>query len=118
MGVTHINYKIAECDICGATKQFDPAWSMPGDWNNITDYRGMIRYKCVCPECSERIRDYIEEFKSLPSAQPEIIRCKDCKYCDRGIDEDGNPFLKCLGWVYGGTQEEDFCSHAERRTDD
>lgn len=54
---------------------------------------------------------------SLPSTQPEIIRCKDCKYCDRGIDEDGNPFLKCLGWVYGGTQEEDFCSHAERRTD-
>ena len=47
----------------------------------------------------------------------EIVRCKDCKYCDRGIDEDGNPFLKCLGWVYGGTQEEDFCSHAERRTD-
>lgn len=49
--------------------------------------------------------------------QPEIIRCKDCKYCDRGIDEDGNSFLKCLGWVYGGTQGEDFCSHAERRTD-
>lgn len=52
----------------------------------------------------------------MSSAQPEIIRCKDCKYGDRGIDEDGNPFLKCLGWVYGGTQEEDFCSHAERRT--
>lgn len=52
----------------------------------------------------------------LPSAQTEIIRCKDCKYCDRGIDEDGNPFLKCLGRVYGGTQEEDFCSHAERKT--
>lgn len=54
----------------------------------------------------------------LPSAQPEIIHCRDCRYCDRGIDEDGNPFLKCLGWVYGGTQEEDFCSHAERRTDE
>lgn len=48
----------------------------------------------------------------------DFIMCKECKYCDRGIDEDGNPFLKCLGWVYGGTQEEDFCSHAERRTDD
>lgn len=52
---------------------------------------------------------------SLSSVQPEIIRCKDCKYCDSGIDEDGKPFLKCLGWVYGGTQEDDFCSHAERR---
>ena len=54
-------------------------------------------------------------FEHLPSTKPEIVRCKNCKYCDRGIDEDGNPFLKCLGWVYGGTQEEDFCSHAERR---
>ena len=55
--------------------------------------------------------------EEVPSAQPEIIRCKDCKYCDRGIDEDGVSFLKCLGWVYGGTHEDDFCSHAERRTD-
>ncbi len=57
----------------------------------------------------------------LPSVQPDIIRitrCKDCKYCDGGIDEDGNSFMKCLGWVYGGTQEEDFCSHAERKTDE
>lgn len=55
--------------------------------------------------------------KTIISKLSEIIRCKDCKYCDKGIDEDGNPFLKCLGRVYGGTQEEDFCSHAERRTD-
>ena len=61
------------------------------------------------------IQDTLE---NLPAVQLEIIRCKDCKYCDRGIDEDGNPFLKCLGWVYGGTQGEDFCSHAERRTDE
>ena len=59
----------------------------------------------------------VDALKTMPSAE-QIVRCKDCKYCDRGIDEDGNPFLKCLGWVYGGTQEEDFCSHAERRTDD
>ena len=64
------------------------------------------------------VRKSIENIERLPSAQPEIIRCKDCKYCDRGIDENGNPFLKCLGWSYGGTQDEDFCSHAERRTDD
>ena len=62
------------------------------------------------------INCFIEDILTkLPSAQSEIIRCKDCKYCDRGIDEDGNPFLKCLGWAYGGTQEDDFCSHAERR---
>lgn len=66
-----------------------------------------------------KITKFPEEQLSVEHiVQPEIIRCKDCKYGDRGIDEDGNPFLKCLGWVYGGTQEEDFCSHAERRTDE
>ena len=51
--------------------------------------------------------------EKLPSVQPEIIRCKDCKYCDTGIDEDGNYFLKCLGWGYGFTKENDYCSHGE-----
>jgi hypothetical protein len=56
------------------------------------------------------------ELLPLPSVQPEIIRCKDCKYKDDGIDEDGIPFLKCLhGRSYGGTRINDFCSWAERR---
>lgn len=68
---------------------------------------------------NDAIRGAINAVKHhTKSAQPEIIRCKDCKYCDRGIDEDGIPFLKCLGWSYGGTHEDDFCSHAERRTDE
>lgn len=57
--------------------------------------------------------------EALPSAQPEIIHCGDCRYKDDGIDEDGIPFLKCLnGRSYGGTRINDFCSWAERRTDD
>ena len=47
----------------------------------------------------------------------EVVRCKDCKYCDTGIDEEGNHFLKCLGWIYGGTKEDDYCSHGERRSE-
>lgn len=43
----------------------------------------------------------------LPSAEPEIIRCKDCKYYD------GRP---CGNVDYYNT-ESDFCSRAERRTD-
>lgn len=61
----------------------------------------------------KRIENYI---KQLPSVQPEIIYCGDCKYKDDGIDEDGIPFLKCLhGRSYGGTRINDFCSWAERR---
>lgn len=48
----------------------------------------------------------------IPSAQPEIIRCKDCKYRD--------VFGYCvygtrLAWV---TESNDFCSKAERRGDE
>lgn len=45
-----------------------------------------------------------------------IIYCKDCKYCEAGLDEKGTQFYKCLaGHSYGGTTPMDFCSHAESR---
>ena len=58
--------------------------------------------------------DCIEALEILPSAQPEIIRCKDCKYMiDTGDD------LMCdnaKGWVVATTS--DFgCVLAERRTE-
>lgn len=66
----------------------------------------------------ETMVDDMRIINDLPSAQPEIIHCGDCKYKDDGIDEDGIPFLKCLnGRSYGGTRINDFCSWAERRTD-
>lgn len=55
----------------------------------------------------------------MPSAQPEIIRCKDCKHYDGRRDV-------CHNMVWGDgwanyppptVYEDDFCSHAERRTD-
>ena len=61
----------------------------------------------------------LDMLKGLPPAQPEIIYCGDCRYKDDGIDEDGIPFLKCLnGRSYGGTRINDFCSWAERRTNE
>ena len=51
-----------------------------------------------------------EAIQQLPSAQPEIIRCKDCKHylCPHGC-----------GHIDGmvTSREDGFCSHAERRTD-
>lgn len=46
----------------------------------------------------------------LPSAQPEIIRCKDCKYW-------GEKWL-CGKWDYYISNEDFYCGCAERRTDD
>ena len=48
--------------------------------------------------------------ESLPSAQPEIIRCKDCRHRGR---------LECpFGiTVFDAPKDDEFCSHAERRTE-
>jgi len=47
--------------------------------------------------------------QNLPSAQPEIIRCKDCKYY--------NPIGVCIE-MSSAVCEDSFCCWAERRTDE
>ena len=74
----------------------------------------------------------IIELKRMPSAQPEIIRCKDCKHWRQQTNYQGSPlsFGFCESddmWrsLYGETYEvahidtdDDFyCGYAERRTD-
>lgn len=64
------------------------------------------------------------EFEKIPSAQPEIIRCKDCKhfhydmpYIIQGIPVLGHEV--CDAWGDGcKTDENGYCFLAERRTDD
>ena len=68
----------------------------------------------------DAIKHVISGIKKLPSAQPEIIRCKDCKHyvlralfgqsqgmCERLCKYD-NSFSML-------TEDDDFCSYAERR---
>ena len=64
--------------------------------------------------------EYVIE--KLPSAQPEIIHCADCKwfqcnmrpdgYLPKGVEE-----YECRHWC-GWCDPVDFCSYAERRTDE
>ena len=55
--------------------------------------------------------DAVEAIKALPSAQPEIIHCKDCKY-NPNPPECGN--AACV-LFYGMTDQMGFCHHGERR---
>ena len=66
---------------------------------------------------SEEIERLVREIKdapvmALPSAEPEIIRCRDCKF----TDEDG-PIADGRYWCIIHESFMYFCSDAERRTD-
>ena len=58
------------------------------------------------------INKVIGKIKALPSAQPEIIRCKDCNWFGKAgcaieiVDDSDKP------------TEDDYCSFAERRPDE
>lgn len=59
----------------------------------------------------------LEGLNNMPSAQPEIIFCKDCNY-NYGLAHGGefNPEdIVCTYFDTDGMQCYDFCSYAERR---
>lgn len=56
----------------------------------------------------------IYELQQLPSAQPEIIRCKDCKYSDENWRRVSVRWLPCMDMRTGSNW---FCGSAERRTE-
>ena len=53
------------------------------------------------------VEEAVRRIEQLPSAQPEIIRCKDCKYYKYGI---------CMK-IGANKSFYGFCSWAERRED-
>ena len=56
--------------------------------------------------------EYGAMLEALPSAQPEIIRCKDCREFRRWIDTD----ITFCDLTESERDALDFCSRAERRT--
>lgn len=57
-----------------------------------------------------------EELEQLPPAQPQIIRCKDCKNWDTTWTNDFSPNYHYCPMVDGSHKEDWFCADAERRT--
>ena len=74
----------------------------------------------TCSKADEDIRNLLDELEDLPSVQPEIIRCKDCKWYElpsHKITEN------CVRWMKNNgillpIKPNDYCSYAERRTDE
>lgn len=75
----------------------------------LKNYR-MVQLVELTDECIERIADAV--VKKMLAAEPEIIRCKDCKWFGE---------IGCAISVVDDTDkpnENDYCSFAERRTDE
>lgn len=65
----------------------------------------------------EKYKPYIEiekALKQLPSAQPDIIRCKDCKWSDWYYSDDGNIYYYCMETGATGRTADDYCSYTEK----
>ena len=78
----------------------------------------------ICPD--------VEVFRLIPSAQPKIIHCKDCKHWRQNTNYQGVPlsfgfcesddmWLSLYGETYDvshiDTDDDFYCGYAERRTD-
>ena len=66
----------------------------------------------VCQD--NRAISFITAIKEVPSAQPEIVRCKDCKWGDWYTSVDGKRYCYCMETGASGRTADDFCSYAER----
>lgn len=57
------------------------------------------------------VRTVTRVLKELPSAQPEIIRCKDC-----AIRYDSCPMVvRSVAYIRFFTEDDDFCSRGKRK---
>jgi len=69
------------------------------------------------PTCQD---DLCKDALQLIKEQPEIIRCKDCKYIERlpWLDDEAFKAMVCRKHNYTGMRKEDFfCADGERKED-
>lgn len=99
-----------EVDRCGCTDRKmiyldDAIDAIKALWNDAPS----AQHVSAMFDCEDAIR-------ALPPAQPEIIYCKECKYCEHWYADKGRCFL----WHEDGIDvfEDGFCNYAERRTDE
>lgn len=59
----------------------------------------------------EDAQDYDEMFIGVIRRQPELVRCKDCKFYRQEIDMCDEPYSTAHNVVH----EDDYCSRAERK---
>lgn len=76
-----------------------------------TDCREYDSEKHCCPRWNRVVRQTLSE-------QPEIIRCKNCRFQDKGRNESESWNL-CgyRPWLHVPTEDAHYCGYAKRRTE-
>ena len=68
---------------------------------------------------AEAVKGYVrlvkDRLERLPSAQPEIVRCKDCKYRDENWRRVSVRWLPCMDVRTGSNW---YCGSAEKKDDE
>ena len=100
--------------VCGLCEYDGAYMGQSGDWCN--ECPGFDKDDCfkLSDECRKRWLESVE----LPSAQPEITRCKDCKNWDTTWTNNFSPNYHYCPMVDGVRKEDWYCADAERRTDE
>lgn len=65
------------------------------------------------------VDDAFTLLKEQEANMESVVRCKECKWYQAGIDINGKPFTRCNGdvRVYGHTMPDWFCADGERKED-
>ena len=61
------------------------------------------------------LKAILYEIRFMRSAQPDIIRCKDCKYWDTTWQNDCAPNYHYCPMIDGTRRNDFYCADAERR---
>ena len=75
----------------------------------ISEHAAIDIVEFECGELSGLAKTIVKAIEQLPPTQPEIIRCKDCKWKNRH---------NCTRAVEVPIDDDKYCAWAERRTDE
>ena len=99
-------------DVCDAIMSGCESWYDPETEDEV--YKDILEVDAIL-KCNKEVRIAL---RNMPSAQPEILRCKDCKWYElpsHKITENCVRWMKSNG-ILLPIKPNDYCSYAERRT--
>ena len=78
----------------------------------IADNAEIIDCEIDHPKYQDTVREIIDSAETVDAV--EVVRCKDCVYCENAHDKKGNTWIYCFKWEISPKQNW-FCADGERK---